>query len=51
MILSILGLSNLFIVVAQPDKRYANRTAFDRHRAYCISGSNEELLILSINSI
>jgi len=42
-----LGPSSLPVVVAQPDKRHANRIAFvlewyDRHRVYTTSSSNEE---------
>jgi len=40
MLFLFLGPSSLLVVVAQPDKRLANRTAsvlewYDRHRTYC----------------
>jgi len=60
MLFPILEPSNLPIVVVQPDKRHANRTAFvlewyERHRAYSkTAGSNEEeeaLLALLIHDV
>jgi len=50
---STLGQSSLPVVVAQPDERHANRTAFvlewyDRHRPSIMSGLNEEYPFLKI---